>query len=131
MKSILLTLTALFSLGAHAHEFHTPNYCHPEVKNFCAHIGYHAEPKVNEAFEFVIDIVATPEALDEVQAVQVDLIMPEMGHGSAPVKIERLDQKHFQVTDAYFTMSGNWLVKVEVMTKAGGSMLLEIPFPVK
>lgn len=130
MKSVLLALAAVFCMKAQAHEFHTPNYCHPEVKNFCAHIGYSTQPKVNEAFEFVVDLVASPEILAQVQTAHIELYMPSMGHGSAPVKVERLDLKHFQISEAYFTMEGTWVIRAEVVT-ASGSLLLEIPFEVK
>ena len=130
MKSVLLTLIAFFSLSAKAHEFHTPNYCSDQVKNFCAHVGYSAQPEVNKPFEFVVDLVAAPDALAQVKSANVELFMPDMGHGSSPVKVERLDVKHFQVSEAYFLMEGAWLVKVEVVT-ASGTILLDIPFEVK
>ena len=130
MKSVLLAMVAFFSLSVQAHEFHTPNYCSTQVKNFCAHIGYSAEPVVNKAFEFVVDLVASPDALAQVKSANVELFMPEMDHGSSPVAIERLDLKHFQVSDAYFLMEGAWVIKVEVVT-TGGTILLDIPFNVK
>lgn len=130
MKSVLLILIGIFALSAQAHEFHTPNYCNAQIKNFCAHIGYSAQPEINKPFEFVVDIVASPEALAQVQSANVELFMPEMGHGSAPVKVDRLDQKHFQVSEAYFIMEGDWQVKVEVVTTSG-KIQIDIPFNVK
>jgi len=130
MKSVLLTVVAFFGMAAQAHEFHTPNYCSTEIKNFCAHIGYSSQPEVNKAFEFVVDLVASPDALNQVKSAEVKLWMPEMGHGSSPVKIQRLDLKHFQVSDAFFVMEGAWLVKVDVKT-ASGTVQIDIPFTIK
>jgi hypothetical protein len=130
MKSVLLTIITIFSLVASAHQFHTPNYCHANVENFCAHIGYSEQPQVNEAFEFVVDFVTTPEMLNKISTANVQLWMPSMGHGSAPVKIERLDLNHFQVSEAYFVMAGTWSVKIEAVT-AEGNLTLDIPFEIK
>ena len=130
MKSVLLTLVLLFTFASQAHDFHTPNYCNPQIKNFCAHLGYTSEPKINEAFEFVVDLVTTREMLATVQSVNVELFMPDMGHGTSPVQVKRLDQKHFQVSDAYFVMPGMWSVNIEVVTTEG-PVTIAIPFNVK
>jgi hypothetical protein len=130
MKSVLLTLISFFTVQVQAHEFHTPNYCSTQVKNFCAHIGYSSQPEVNKAFEFVVDLVATPDMLAQVKTANVALFMTEMGHGTAPVKVERLDLKHFQVSEAYFVMEGQWSVNVEVVTDRG-TVLIQIPFEIK
>ncbi|WII71622.1 serine protease spb1 [Bdellovibrio sp. 22V] len=40
------------------------------------------------------------------------LWMPSMGHGSAPVKIEKLDETHYRITNIYFIMPGDWEVRL-------------------
>ena len=54
----------------------------------------------------------TPLAVD--QNVQVILWMPEMGHGSAPTKLERVDTGSYRVTEMYFIMPGRWQVRFQV-----------------
>jgi hypothetical protein len=131
MKAIIFALLAgLATTTARAHSNHTQNFCHPEVKNFCAHIGYNKDPQVGDEFIFVVDLVTTKEILAQVQSADVKLVMPDMDHGAAPVKIERLDANHFQVTEAYFTMAGSWVVQVRVTT-ATGVLDIEIPMEVK
>lgn len=130
MKNIIISILALFAFKAQAHEFHTPNYCHSQFKNFCAHLGMHAEPTKSSNYEFVVDLVATAQDLAKVTDVKVVLWMPSMGHGTTPVKVQRLDAKHFQVTEANFIMEGLWSVNLEVMTTEG-SLKLEIPLEVK
>ena len=45
--------------------------------------------------------------------LQVDLYMPEMGHGSAPVQIIPLDDTHFAVKKVYFIMHGLWQIRIK------------------
>lgn len=44
----------------------------------------------------------------------VVLWMPEMGHGSAPVKITKLDQGEYEVSEVQFLMSGHWEIKLQL-----------------
>lgn len=133
MKSLLLKLFALVTINAQAHEFHTPNYCHTQNNNLCAHFGFHAEPNSQDAFEFIVDLVAPNAVLATVESVSVTPIMRmDSGHehGTSPVTVTRLDLNHFQVSDVYLIMPGQWIIQVNVHT-TGGNWLLEIPLLVK
>jgi len=47
------------------------------------------------------------------------LWMPSMGHGSAPVKIESLEQGRYRLTNMYFIMPGDWDVRLFLKNAAG------------
>lgn len=57
---------------------------------------------------------------------RVDLFMPSMGHGSAPTQVNRvLDERGqpvpgaYEVTRMYFTMPGDWEVRITLRTPDG------------
>jgi hypothetical protein len=50
------------------------------------------------------------EAGDELQVV---LWMPSMGHGSSPVGVEKVDTGTFRASDVFFTMPGDWEIRVK------------------
>jgi hypothetical protein len=39
--------------------------------------------------------------------------MASMGHGSAPLDVKRIDVNKYQVKNAWFMMSGPWLVRLK------------------
>lgn len=128
MKNAILLVFALCSINqAQAEGFKSPTYCHTELKNLCASISYEAKPVMGEAFEFVVDLTASDSDLAKVSGIKAELWMPSMGHGSAPVRVERIGANQFLVTEAYFVMDGAWDVNVEVMTSSG-SLKFAIPF---
>jgi hypothetical protein len=61
------------------------------------------------------------------QTLGVTLWMPSMGHGSAPVTIEKLSDGHYLVSDVYFVMSGDWDIRVQ--QKQGKTVLDQAIFP--
>jgi hypothetical protein len=46
--------------------------------------------------------------------VAVLLWMPGMGHGSAPVKVSRIDVGTFRADNVFFTMKGDWEIHVQL-----------------
>ncbi len=48
--------------------------------------------------------------------VSVLLWMPSMGHGSAPVKLDKLGPAQFRVTNVYFIMPGDWEIRLSLKT---------------
>ncbi len=42
------------------------------------------------------------------------LWMPSMGHGSSPVKIERVDIGRYRATDIFFIMPGPWDIRYQL-----------------
>lgn len=45
----------------------------------------------------------------------VYLWMPDMGHGSAPVKIRKIATGEYEVSNAYFIMGGAWEIHFELL----------------
>ncbi len=48
------------------------------------------------------------------RTLHVFLWMPAMGHGSAPVKIKRVGDGEYEVSDVQFIMGGKWEVKFQL-----------------
>lgn len=47
-------------------------------------------------------------------AVEVVLWMPDMGHGSSPVRIEKVSFSRFRVLDVFFIMPGIWEIRFKL-----------------
>lgn len=47
--------------------------------------------------------------------LHVYLWMPSMGHGSSPVKISKVSQGEYEVSDAYFIMGGKWEIYFQLL----------------
>ena len=46
--------------------------------------------------------------------VAVALWMPGMGHGSSPVKVERVDVGTYRASQVFFTMKGQWEIRIQL-----------------
>ena len=64
-------------------------------------------------------------AFDEFTAL---LWMPSMGHGSSPVRIEKIDDHTYRIYDMYFVMRGDW--EVRIVLKAAGQNVDQVFIPV-
>lgn len=51
---------------------------------------------------------------DPTDPLAVELMMPNMGHGSSPVQIEHVSTGVFRVSHVFFTMPGNWEIWIEL-----------------
>jgi hypothetical protein len=47
--------------------------------------------------------------------LHVYLWMPDMGHGSAPVKLTKIAQGEYEVANAYFIMGGLWEIHFQLL----------------
>jgi hypothetical protein len=47
----------------------------------------------------------------------IELWMPSMGHGSAPVKIKKLASGEYEVSSVHFIMGGKWDIIIRLMNK--------------
>jgi hypothetical protein len=52
--------------------------------------------------------------IDPQGQVEVKLWMPSMGHGSSPVKIEKVGLGLYKVTRVYFIMPGEWEIRIQI-----------------
>lgn len=129
-KSIIAGLSLMFSLSAFAvgDYTHTPDFCSVKNPQVCAHLGLHKVLKSTEAGQFLVDIM-TPNA-ELYTNLKVDLWMPDMGHGSSPVTLKQLRHNYYLVTDAWFMMPGNWVVRLNFDFK-GENLDIEIPMEIK
>ena len=55
--------------------------------------------------------------------LSVFLWMPAMGHGSAPVKLQKINDGEYKVSEVQFLMGGKWEVKFQL--KDGGQVFDE------
>lgn len=126
--TVALVLTKLPSAFAHAH--HTANVCSTTAPDICAHLGFENEPNTTDESQFMLHFMPKSGGPTLVTKVAVKLWMDEMGHGSAPVTLTAVDDAHYEVTKAYFVMSGPWQVKVS-FEFGGASHEISIPVDVK
>ncbi len=56
--------------------------------------------------------------VDPEDSVNVQLWMPSMGHGSAPVTVERQEEGIYKATNVQFIMPGDWDIRVKLMDAA-------------
>lgn len=65
--------------------------------------------------------------IDPAVAPAVQLWMPSMGHGSAPVQIAKVADGVYRISEVYFVMSGDWDIRVQ--QKNGKNILDQVVFP--
>lgn len=61
------------------------------------------------------DELSEENFIDPTKTIQVQLWMPSMGHGSAPVSIEKLEEGIYAVTNVEFIMPGDWDIRVKLV----------------
>lgn len=61
--------------------------------------------------------------------LHVYIWMPDMGHGSAPVKIKKIAPGEYEVTNIYFVMGGTWEVYFQIL-KNKDDVLDEVVLPI-
>lgn len=84
--------------------------------NIQAQLSWNTKPVVEDESPFTLRFSAPPGA-----AVSVRLFMPSMGHGSAPIKLQKVDEANYNATNVYFTMAGNW--ELIVSLKQGNQLV--------
>jgi hypothetical protein len=132
MKSFLIAITMLLGTFATAHvgHNHPPMAGHLVFKNGSVHVHatFTNAPAVGVEAPLVLETkeAVTHQNISLEDSVEVVLWMPSMGHGSAPTQIQRVLDSNgdlmtgvYQVRNVYFTMGGDWEVRV-VLTNAQG-----------
>lgn len=107
---IALTLTSTLAL---AHE-HSVEVCSTTNKKVCAHLGFEKPLNTKEEGEFIAHVTTPNNAL--ISYFKLDLWMEARngrGHGSSPVEIKDSGKNIFKISNAWFTMPGTWLVRLE------------------
>ncbi|WP_374073462.1 serine protease spb1 [Bdellovibrio bacteriovorus] len=102
------------------------NTCTGEFKalGICARLQWTKTPNSTEAQEFLLELQGDTSLFDDISII---LWMPSMGHGSAPVKIEKLSATQYRITNVYFIMPGDWDVRMSL--KKSGQTLDQLFIP--
>jgi YtkA-like len=50
---------------------------------------------------------------------KITLWMPSMGHGSSPVKIQKLSNGKFRAYNIFFVMPGDWDIRIQIKNNSG------------
>lgn len=103
-----------------------PEACAQSFSNtsLCAKITWSQEPTSSQAGEFILSLEGDTTIFDELITI---LWMPSMGHGSAPVKIKRLNSQEFLIYNVYFIMPGDWEIRMSL--KKDGVVLGQLHIP--
>lgn len=88
---------------------------HFSTTQVCAQITWLKTPSSTDAAEFTLELSGDTALFDDVSIL---LWMRSMGHGSAPVKIQKISATQYHVTNVYFIMPGDWDVRL-TLKKAG------------
>ena len=118
---VLVTIAAvLVSLSSFAHGDHgdQPLAAHLVFKQGALHMhaGFQSPPVVGKESILILE-AKNPEnhqPVDLNDSVEVALWMPSMGHGSSPVTVERLDTGTYRASEVFFTMKGDWEIRIQL-----------------
>lgn len=134
MKKVTAILVLMGVLGFNVFSYaqteddnHTPDVCTNASPQVCVHLGHFTAFNTTDEARFIVHIM-TPQNVP-VDHVAVDLWMPSAGHGSSPVAVSQVDENHYRVQQAYFVMSGQWLVRVRFILE-GVTYQLSVPVDV-
>lgn len=90
-----------------------------QTSQLCVSYAWTKKPSDNSYGEMIVKVwrpnaadgSAVPQ--DLAGAVAVVLWMPSMGHGSSPVTVERVDVGTYRATQVFFSMPGDWEIRVQ------------------
>jgi hypothetical protein len=98
----------------------------------CLTLNWVTEPTEKTFGEFVFKVFRANlydgSAVLLPTTARVVLWMPSMSHGSSPVKTDTLDVGTFRATRVFFTMRGEWEIRIQIMN--GDQVLSEAIVPV-
>jgi len=95
--------------------------------SLCANVHWSQGPQTPAESEFILKFWNSKNATengpynDPAQNPSVVLWMPSMGHGSSPVKVEKLETGVYRIKRVYFIMSGEWEVRISLKNADGSS----------
>lgn len=141
MKYLLLILGSLFSFACARPDYLSQaewdqqnkpantDTCQWKLANLdaCAHIQWLRPPTSSEPAELTIELAGN---IPEDTTLSALLWMPSMGHGSAPVQVERLSASQYRITKIYFIMPGDWEVRISFKNSSQVLDQLTIPLMV-
>ncbi len=130
MISILIALIA-----ANA-EAHADRCDYLWVNNkVCAHWAWTASPAPDEDAEARVKLIDPANEKRDFSAytIKVSIVMPSMGHGSAPVRVAPISgaPELFEVTRLSFFMGGAWEIRLDLVDRKTGQVLERVTKPYK
>jgi len=131
MKTLLLFAALSLTAGTSFAHDHSTTVCSPTNKNVCAHLGLDKPLNSKEEGVFMAHVMTPNDTL--VQNFKLDLWMDMgsgHGHGSSPVDMNDLGKNKFEISNAWFVMPGNWLVRMDFEFE-GTHQHLQIPIVIK
>ncbi|HPI40037.1 MAG TPA: FixH family protein [Pseudobdellovibrionaceae bacterium] len=137
MKNILFLFAVLslniftFNSSAQAEDHeHSIEVCSAIDQTVCAHLGYKWGPlNTTSEGQFIVHAMTPNNSELSNLAVELWMEMGDHGHGSSPVTLTKVRPNIYKVTEAYFVMEGEWLVKINFDLN-GVNHTLEIPVQV-
>ncbi len=69
-----------------------------------------------------------PVLIQDEPEVAVVLWMPTMNHGSSPTQVERIGPGTYRISRMYFTMRGEWEIKLQILEDGAKADELVLPF---
>jgi hypothetical protein len=126
MKIAFLAILFIFNF-AWASDDHSVEVCSTKNVNACGHIGHMSGMTSSGEAQFVVHLTIP----DDVQVTDLNIVlwMPEMCHGSSPVEFTQFGVNKYKVTQAFFVMPGNWVVRVNFKLE-GEEHQIEIPIEI-
>lgn len=97
------------------------------VERICVDLVWGKSPSVTEfaTFNLKFYIQENPNQLvDPSNNLNVVLWMPDMGHGSSPVTIEKISAGQYRISRASFFMAGEWEIRIQ--TKNGVNIVDQV-----
>jgi hypothetical protein len=95
-------------------------------ENLCLKTEWIQKPTESSYGEMTLSFVDRTDQSRFVDPVAVPFIvlwMPSMGHGSSPVKMERIDVGKFRASEIFFIMPGPWDIRYQL--KDGSNVIEE------
>lgn len=98
----------------------------------CVDLIWETRPTANDMGSFVLELYRRDDRSQFVNltnTLEVVLWMPDMGHGSSGVTVEKLAPGQYRVTRVFFIMGGDW--EIQLKHKNGNTVLEEAAIPYK
>ncbi|MBS1970544.1 MAG: FixH family protein [Bdellovibrionales bacterium] len=98
--------------------------------NVCIDLIWDKKPSKEAKGSFYLEFYNPADRsqfIDLQNDLEVVLWMPSMGHGSAPVKVEKTNPGQYLVSDVYFVMPGDW--EIQIKLKNGATVLEQTALP--
>ncbi len=92
---------------------HSVEVCSEKSNTVCAHLGFKWGPlSTSQKGQFIVHALTNTNSTITNLSVDLWMEMEGQGHGSSPVTLTQVRPNIYKVTEAYFIMPGEWLVKL-------------------